>query len=497
MMKQLLNYFARFISYFYLSFVLVQMSPPVARAELADLESLRKMVTSLQSQMSGYQRRMDQQAKMIEVQGKEIANLKNRLDAAFEKGTVPQGGQALREQVWEVIKEFRLSEKEETPAEKKLVTIYDDGFYLKGKDDTLKIGGWYQGDVNIVDRGNEANDRFRNRNVRLDIRGVLEDVFEYRLYPQFAGASANLQEAWLAYKYFPFARVKFGQFKVPFSLESQYSSQWLDFVEKSRGVANLEPAEDLGLMLFGNPFGGIVEYGAGIFNGRLRTLEDNNDNFDLGGRLVLAPFIKSQDNLLHDFYIGGSVITGHSDETLAGGGFTTASGNRFLTYAANTRHANNRTRFGGELQWIYGPGDIKAEYVAARLNDVERLGTTTGVNVDSWYASASYILTGERKVRNKGIVPKKPFSIKDGGLGAWEVAFRFEQFFVNDNPFSLGFATGTDHVDAYTAGLNWWLNRHIRLMFDYELNRFSNAVQIGSESQNQEHLFLGRAQYDF
>lgn len=460
-----------------------------AEAEISsgDFQALQKTVEGLQKQ--------------IQIQGEEIASLKNQF-IAVEEGRIPsyivpkdQG--AFKKDVFDALQEIRLSEKQETPEEKELRTIYDDGFYLKGKDDTLKIGGWYQGDVVFYDRENEGNARFRNRRVRLDVRGVLEDYFEYRLFTQFAGSSANLQEAWLMYKYFPSARIKLGQFKVPFSLESQYSSLWTDFIEKSIGVANLEPAEDLGVMIYGNPFKGMVEYALGTFNGRARTLEDNNDNFDIAGRLVLAPFKHLKSDLWRELYLGSSFTLGHSDETLASTGFTTGGGSRFFTYAANTRHADTRTRFGGELQWIFGPGDIKAEYVAGRFSDVEQGALRENVDIDSWYVSASYLLTGERKVRDKWINPKRVFSIPDGGWGAWEAAFRFEQFFVNEAPFNLGLASGVDRVDAYTWGLNWWLNKHTRLMFNYVLNDFSDSVVLGAESQSSEHLWLGRAQYNF
>jgi len=468
----------------------------------ADFESLQKVVQDLQSQLGNYQHQVENQTQLIEIQGKEIAELKNQF-AVIQQRTerpsyvVPRDQGEFKQNILDVVREFSLLEREETPDEKELRTLYDDGFYLKGKDDTLRIGGWYQGDINIYDRGNEGNTRFRNRRVRLDVRGVLEDYFEYRLFTQFAGSSANLQEAWLMYKYFPGARIKFGQFKVPFSLESQYSSLWTDFIEKSMGVANLEPAEDIGAMLYGNPFGGVIEYAVGTFNGRLRTLEDNNDNLDIAGRLVLVPFKKSQVSFLKELYLGGSMTWGRSDETLASTGFTTAGGSRFLTYATSTRHADDRTRFGAEIQWIYGPGDLKAEYVGGRFTNVERSVLKEDVNVDSWYVSGSYLLTGEKKVRDKWIDPKRDFSLADGGWGAWEAAVRFEQFFVNDSPFASGIVTGVDRVDAYTVGLNWWPNRHIRLMFNYTLNDFSGPLLLGAESEDSEHLWLGRAQYQF
>ncbi len=491
-----------FRCFFLVLFVLVFPAfPKCLLAQPVDLQSVYQLVQELQAQMAVSQQKVEEQAKKIDLQGKEIADLKNRLQIEGKQAPVtaipPQDQERFRQQVQQVFEELRLSEKEQTPEGKRLTTIYDDGFYLKGRDDTIRIGGWYQADAIFYDRENEGNNRFRNRAVRLDIRGVLENDFEYRLYSQFAGAAANLQEAWLMYKHFPSARIKFGQVLVPFSLESQYSARWIDFTERSIGVSNLQPAEDLGLMMFGNPFGGAVEYAGGVFNGRARTSDDNNDNFDVGGRLVLAPFAKSGNELWRDFYVGGSFLAGHSDETLAGTGFSTAGGTRFLTYSANTRHADSRTRFGGELQWIYGPGDIKAEYVGARFDEVERVGRKADVDVDSWYASGTYILTGERKVRNKALVPKKNFSPGDGGWGAWEAAFRFEQLFLNDSPFQLGLATGVERVSAYTAGLNWWLNKHIRMMFDYTLNDFSDPLSIGSESFSAEHLFVTRAQYDF
>jgi len=204
-----------------------------------------------------------------------------------------------------------------------------------------------------------------------------------------------------------------------------------------------------------------------------------------------------ENELLRDVYLGTSLTFGHSDETLAGTGFTTAGGSPFATFTPGVRHANTRIRFGGEFQWIYGPGDIKAEYVASRLDDVERAERRDDVDIDSWYVSATYLLTGERKIRNKPIVPKNIFSVRDGGWGAWGAALRFEQFFINSSPFNLGFATGSDRVDSITAGLNWWPNKHIRFMLNYVLNNFSDPILIGSDLEEAENQILGRVQYNF
>ena len=473
-----------FIAVVFIFFALT-LFPSRAGAEVSsgDFQVLKKSIEILQKQ--------------IEVQGQEIASLKNQLGEKSERGTVylsPKEGPSLAERAGNIL----LSQKEPlTPEEKQLITLYDDGFWLKGKDDTIRVGGWYQADLDIYDRRNPGNTRFRNRRARLDVRGVLENYFGYRLYGDFAGGSASLQEAWLEYKQFPSARFRVGQFVVPFSLDANTSARWIDFVERPVGVANLQPAEDLGAMIFGAPFGGRVDYAFGAFNGRSRLSEDNNDAFDLAGRLVLAPFRKSSHDLLKDLYLGSSFTTGREQETLGGTSFTTAGGTSFFTYGSGVRHADDRTRLGGELQWIYGPGDIKAEYVGASFNEVDLNGNKSDVKVNSWYVSGTYVLTGERKQRDRPLHPKKSFDPIGGGWGAWEVAARYEEFLVNNSPLTQGFATGTDRVDSFSVGLNWWPNVHTRLMVDYVLNHFADEVTARGETLDGENLVLVRTQYDF
>ncbi|MBI4115632.1 MAG: hypothetical protein HY447_03550 [Candidatus Omnitrophica bacterium] len=456
-----------------------------AQALSGEIESLKKIVIELQQQIS--------------IQGEEIASLKNKFEEKAGPKTVflpPKGDPAFKEHVQDVVREILLSEKELTPEEKRMVTLYDDGFWLKGKDDTIRIGGWSQADLNIYEKGNPGNTRFRNRRTRLDFRGVLEETFGYQIQLDFSGGGAGLQEAWLEYKQLPAARLRVGQFKVPFSLEAMHSSRWIDFVEPPIGVSNLQPAEDLGAMIYGTPWEGRIDYAFGVFNGRRRLSEDNNDAFDLAGRLVLAPFRKSSNDLLKDLYFGGSVTTGSSQETLGGTSFTTAGGTSFFTYSTGARHPDNRTRLGGEFQWIYGPGDIKVEYISGSFSDVDLGDRKTDVNINSWYASATYVLTGERKQRNKPINPKNDFNPSKGVWGAWELGARYEEFLINGSPLAQGFATGTDRVDALSFGINWWPNIHTRFMLDYVVNLFEDDIASGGETMDKENLILLRTQYD-
>jgi phosphate-selective porin OprO/OprP len=88
------------------------------------------------------------------------------------------------------------------------------------------------------------------------------------------------------------------------------------------------------------------------------------------------------------------------------------------------------------------------------------------------YAEASYVLTGETHTYNSGnaayngVVPANPFSLESGGWGAWEIAGRVSTIDLNDQLATANGVAGGQQT-VYTAGLNWYANRNIRLMFNY------------------------------
>ena len=59
-----------------------------------------------------------------------------------------------------------------------------------------------------------------------------------------------------------------------------------------------------------------------------------------------------------------------------------------------------------------------------------------------------------------------PFALATGYWGAWELAGRYSVIDLNDR---LGFKDGIAGGDqtVYTAGLNWYVNRNVRVMFNY------------------------------
>jgi phosphate-selective porin OprO/OprP len=109
---------------------------------------------------------------------------------------------------------------------------------------------------------------------------------------------------------------------------------------------------------------------------------------------------------------------------------------------------------------------------------VERRGLANA-DFDGGYGQVSWTLTGESHAYNPQaaayfrINPKHPFSLTDGGWGAWEVAARLDYVDLNSR-FTPGTALsanpsaidgGTQH--GLTLGLNWYPNDLVRVLLDY------------------------------
>jgi phosphate-selective porin OprO/OprP len=100
-------------------------------------------------------------------------------------------------------------------------------------------------------------------------------------------------------------------------------------------------------------------------------------------------------------------------------------------------------------------------------------------NFDGGYGEASWTLTGESRkyIPETGaysaIIPDRPFSLAEGGWGAWELGARVSYIDLNDN-FTAGlpFASQPGAVaggkqTAFTLGLNWYVNSNMRFMLNY------------------------------
>lgn len=403
-----------------------------------------------------------------------------------------------------ILEKIQMGGEKQTEKQKEVRTLYDEGFTLLGEDDKLIIGAWMQNDVRIFFKGHPNNTQFQVRRARLDVRGSLEKIFGFRVMGEFEGDNgtnvANLKEGWLEYNQFPSFRIKIGQFKEPYGLENLYGDLWLDFLERPSGENFIRPEQDLGLMFFGKLFNKRLEYGLGVFNGSGTNVGETNDDKDVAGRLTYTPFAGSDQRWINQLTLGGSATFGKQTATLDSTGPTTAGGTRYFAFVNPTAGGDvsitsYRTRAGGDIEWFVGPYSFKGEYAFSRARAITFGGINREWDLHGLSGQITALLTGETKSNQKAIQPQHPFNPKEGKWGALEVAARFEMVRSDQGLIDAGFAAGTDDLWSTTGGLNWYLNRHIRLSTNYIFTKFDDMV-ANAGAKNSEHALLTRFQFN-
>lgn len=357
--------------------------------------------------------------------------------------------------------------------------------YIKSADGQHKIE--LHGRVNLDLRAYEDDTRNLNgtdqvtnflvRRARIGIDATLFKYLDLKVEGNFAGTT-DLTDGYIDLKYFPEARLRGGQFKVPFSFEELTSSRFIDFVERSV-VNNLVPARDVGIMLHGGLLGGMVEYGAGVFNGGGQNAAETNDSKDFAGRLLVRPLKGMNLPGADRFHLAGHVTWGDQD---AGQSLRGRTDGKF-EFFPRAKTQGDRLRYGFEAVYAYGPFGLYGEYVKT---EEERKGLGSGgsnlADVDGrgWYVAGTWLVTGEEKVHGKAPKVKHHFDPRTRGLGALELVARFAQLdFDAKDPLASTTTTphpGPNRVDAFTAGINWYLSPNVRLMFNWTQNWFDNLA---------------------
>ena len=372
-----------------------------------------------------------------------------------------------------------------------------DGFSLKTADGSyvLRLRGLNQADSRFfID---EEKDPFINgffiRRLRFVMEGTIAKNFDFRFMPDFAGGVVQLLDAYVDARLAPEFKARFGKFKPPVGLERLQSPQNLLFIE--RGLpTSLVPNRDIGVQLHGDLFAGALQYQVGVFNGvpdgRNSDL-DIHDNKDYAARLFATPFAKSDISALEGLGIGIAGSTGNEHGTLLAPALPTyLSPGQFVVFryrndgtdAGTVLAAGSLARISPQAYYSLGPFSFLGEYVQS-TQEVSRVTSRAKLSNVSYQAAGSFVITGEN-ASYRGVVPKNPFSLADGTWGAFEIALRFHALDVDDDAFPT-FASPTSSVTeetATTVGLNWYLNKSLRVGINYDQTRFKGGATTGDRS---------------
>ena len=104
---------------------------------------------------------------------------------------------------------------------------------------------------------------------------------------------------------------------------------------------------------------------------------------------------------------------------------------------------------------------------------------------DAYSITASYVLTGEDASFN-GVTPGNNFTLNGEGWGALEAVARIGQLNIDDDAFvgsnALRFAnpqTSASKAKNYVVGVNWYLNKNVKLSTSYSDTRFDGGANGG------------------
>jgi len=365
----------------------------------------------------------------------------------------------------------------------------------------LTVHGYIQGQNRMFDSNmnGENVDAFLFRKIRPLFEGTLFNAIDFRFMPDFGQNQPQIQEAYLELKTLPFAKVRVGKFKVPVGLEALRQDRELTFIERS-SASDLVPLRYEGVQLSGSILSDSISYAGGYFNGSndgangvfTRWAQGNEG----AGRLFLKPFVTTGVSLIQGFGIGVAGSSGSLRGTIPG--LKTASQSTFFKYSSKVVADGTHTRIVPQAYYYAGPVGLMGEYVVSS-QDVANKSVRGTLTNDAWQFTASVVVTGEKN-SYEGIRPRNSFEHTKGfrRLGAVELAVRTSQVRIDKGAFPL-FAspkTAPQQATEFGVGVNWLLNRFVKISNDFEHTRFTMATSSVSPL-SAENVLMSQIQFAF
>lgn len=439
--------------------------------------------------------------------------------------------QELRRQIQELDQKLRTlesqqkQEKEVAAAKAKstpMVSLGANGFSVQSADSNFvfKIRGYIQADARfyggeVVDSG--VHDTFLVRRARPIFEGSVYDRFDYRVMLDFGSqaslSSANnalLQDAYVTARLWPELQLQAGKFKEPVGLERLQSGANLLFLERAFPT-QLVPNRDVGFQLQGDVFKQTLRYEVGVFNGVANggsgDADTSDSDKDVAGRIFTHPFRHAEWDWLRGLGLGVGGSYGRQEGSLRS--FTSDGTQRFFTYrTSNNQGAPNVVadgtlwRLSPQAYYYVGPFGLMGEY-AFSSQEVRQAGGGAGAGQSQrlghqgWQVAGSYFLTGEAN-SFRPVAPKRPFLLGSPGWGALELVARVSQLDVDNDAFPIFSDPSKSATEAlsFAVGLNWHLNRNVKLSFDYSHTEFE-APRGNPYASEPENVFLTRVQLAF
>ncbi|QDU86401.1 Porin P precursor [Planctomycetes bacterium Pla163] len=331
---------------------------------------------------------------------------------------------------------------------------------------TSRIGGRLHYDGIWTDDGNQATDGTRFRRGRVYIRGTVNENVDYNFAFDFAGGDADFRDAYIKYNgLLGPLYLQVGQFFAPHGLETQTSSNYMAFVERS-------PIDALSIMrASGIATGASFADGQGTWKAAIVNNETDSYGDAAGGHWEAAvrgtyqlPIGDTDDSFMH---FGAGLTHGSSNDGI---GFDAdpgvSRGPDLVTLAGIPSDGIQRMNL--ELAAVFGAFSAQAEY---RQVDIDGTTGNADTTLDGSYVQVSWFATDDVRPYKDGLFtgvkPKNPWQGWGEGTGALEFVARYSMIDFSDSP--VAGASAAVEGNLITLGANWYLNQNARIMLNYNM----------------------------
>ncbi len=416
---------------------------------------------------------------------------------------------------------------------------YDKGFYIKSADDKNKfaMSGYIQFQGNLFEHndipksarpvfndgleGTNRDDTFFIRRARLKFKGhVWTKDLGFVVQIGWDGGSPGLKDAYMDYKFEKWARVRFGQFKPPFSLEAQQSSSTIETIERAAIVSILSMGRRTGIKLYGDLLDKRLSYGLMVankvgFGNQGRNSPDNNDEKVIIGQLVAMPWKTSDNKWVKGLKLSGAVAHGNNAPTsLTVHDIVSIGGGRNRVRMTIPDIGGQQTSYDLGFQWIVDRFKLQGEYLWAHVDrrdgDVENSASPFGalglhpIDLSGAYLQASYIIwEGE----TQSLVPVVKYEWMHV-RGDDRVNEEFETKACTgcdlESNTLISRSLGSEYDNdfrALTMGVTWHLNPRFKIMGNWVYENIGQDLigrtRLDRGENTDQHVFMIRSQVKF
>lgn len=323
--------------------------------------------------------------------------------------------------------------------------------------------------------GYDYNNGTDIRRARFGFDGTAFKAFKWRVEAEFVKNSVNLLDAYVSYGHKNWL-LTVGQQKAPYGLEANSSDSFNTFLERGMftnafGAVAAERRVGATIGYQSDNFGATVGlFGTG--EGVQRSATTPDEGYSVNGRVTWEPLLDTGKAIhvgasafLATNFDGNALDIGDRPNVRVDGGRIVRAQIAGAAPAGGPQTgARDAAYLGAEAVGIYGPFSVQGEY--GRLS-IDRYGTASTVDFDGFYVFGSVFLTGESRSIKGGVIdrlkPLKDFNPATGDWGAIELALRYDKLNLTDR----GLSPLDRDADSWTAALNWYLNPHTKLLFNY------------------------------